>query len=109
VRLGIVRGTVVLSVASEALHGTSLLLVEPVTAANLEARNGAGGGKSLVVADRLSAGRGEMIGIVEGREAVNAYYPGVAPVDAYCALIVRDYVFEPPSEVDPPEGSETRP
>ena len=100
------RGKVVLNVAADALRGTSLLLVEPVTAVNLAARNGVGGGKSLVVADRLSAGQGEMIGIVEGREAANAYYPGVAPVDAYCALIVRDYVFEPPHESDPPAGSE---
>ena len=77
--------------------GTTLLLVEPVTAENLEARNGSGGGRSLVVADHLSPGEGELIGIVEGSEAANAYYPGTAPVDAYCALVVRDYEFRPPT------------
>jgi microcompartment protein CcmK/EutM len=96
VRLGIVRGHVVLCLAAPGLAGTTLLLVEPVTAENLEARNGEGGGRSVVVADRLSPGEGELIGIVEGAEATNAYYPGTAPVDAYCALVVRDYEFKPP-------------
>ena len=57
-RLGIVRGHVVLSRAIPALQGTSLLLVEPVTAANLAARNGQGGGRTLVVADKLSPADG---------------------------------------------------
>ena len=96
-RLGIVRGQVVLSLAAPGLAGTTLLLVEPVSAENLEARNNNGGGRSLVVADHLSPGEGEMIGIVEGAEAVNAYYPGTAPVDAYCALVVDDYEFKPPT------------
>ena len=38
-RLGIVRGHVVLSRSLPSLRGTSLLLVEPVTAANLAARS----------------------------------------------------------------------
>ena len=56
-----------------------------------------GGGRQIVVADRLSPGEGELIGFVEGSEAANAYYPGVAPVDAYCALVVRDYEFRTPA------------
>jgi microcompartment protein CcmK/EutM len=95
VRLGIVRGQVVLSLAAPTLAGTTLLLVEPVTARNLEARDGRGGGRQLVVADRLSPGEGALIGFVEGSEAANAYYPGTAPVDAYCSLVVRDYEFGP--------------
>ena len=38
-----------------------------------------------------------MVGFVEGREAANPYYPAPTPVDAYCALIVHDYRFEPPA------------
>ena len=95
-RLGFVRGHVVLSAAVPSLGGTTLLVVEPVTSDNLGARNGAGGGRPLVVASHLSPDGGEMIGIVEGSEAANAYYPRLAPVDAYCALIVRDYDFGPP-------------
>ena len=98
-RLGIVVGRVVLSRSLPALQGTSLLLVEPVTAANLAARNGQGGGKTLVVADQLSPGTGEMIGIVEGSEAANPY-PAPTPVDAYCALIVNDFTFQPPESAD---------
>lgn len=97
-RLGIVRGHVVLSTAVPALQGTSLLLVEPVTARNLAARNGQGGGKTLVVADRLAPATGQMVGIVEGREAANPFHPAPTPVDAYCAVIVNDYRFEPPTD-----------
>jgi microcompartment protein CcmK/EutM len=95
-RLGLVRGHVVLSVALPQFKGLSLLLVEPVNAANLAARNGQGGGKTLVVADHLSPATGQMIGIVEGREAANPF-TDPTPVDAYCALIVNDYTFEPPA------------
>jgi microcompartment protein CcmK/EutM len=98
-RLGIVLGRVVLSRSLPSLRGTSLLLVEPVTAANLAARNGQGGGKTFVVADQLSPATGQMIGVVEGSEAANPY-PAPTPVDAYCALIVNDYAFQPPETAD---------
>ncbi len=90
-RLGYIRGTVVLSVSTPELKGTKLLVVEPVSTDNLKARNGEGGGKSLVAASHLSPGEGQLIGISEGREAANAWHPKVAPVDAYCALIVDSY------------------
>jgi microcompartment protein CcmK/EutM len=92
-RLGIVRGHVVLNQALPSLQGTRFLMVEPVTAENLAAGNGRGGGKTLVVADHLAPGRGQMIAFVEGREGANAYWPNDAPVDAYCALIVKDVDF----------------
>jgi microcompartment protein CcmK/EutM len=107
VRLGVVQGQVVLSLAAPGLTATTFLIVEPVTAENLEARNGRGGGRQLVVADKLTPGTGALIGFVEGAEAVNAYYPDVAPVDAYCALVVRDYVFAPPA-AETRRGSEGR-
>jgi microcompartment protein CcmK/EutM len=97
-RLGIVRGHVVLHTAVAELRGTRLLLVEPVTAANLAAGNGRGGGTALVVADHLDPGPGQMVGFVEGREAANPYSPGKAPVDAYCALLVDAADFRPPDE-----------
>jgi microcompartment protein CcmK/EutM len=94
VRLGIVRGHVVLSKAIPALKGTRLLFVEPVTAENLAARNGQGGGKTLVVADKLAPAVGQMIGIVEGSEAAQPF-PQPTAVDAYCALIVNEFVYRP--------------
>ena len=95
-RLGIVRGRVVLNVAVPSLRGVRLVIVDPVTAPNLAAGNGLGGGKPLVVADHLAAGQGQMVAFVEGREAANPYWPGKAPVDAYCSLVVDAVDFRPP-------------
>ena len=97
-RIGYVRGNVVLSLSVPALTGNRFLIVEPVTADNLAARNGEGGGKQLVVADQLNPGEGQLIGFVEGREAANPYWPQSVPVDAYCACIVEHVEFEPEGE-----------
>lgn len=95
-RIGIVQGCVVLSRSVESLKGTRMLVVEPVTADNLAARNKLGGGKALIVADHLAPSVGDSIAFTEGREAANAYWPGSAPVDAYSALIVESVDFKPP-------------
>jgi len=106
VRLGIVRGHVVLSLAVPSLAGTRLLIVEPVTAEHLAAGDGRGGGKMLVVADHLAPGVGETIGFVEGREAANPYGRAGAPVDAYCALIVKATDYHPLPASEPALGVE---
>jgi ethanolamine utilization protein EutN len=103
-KLGIVRGHVVLNVAIPCLRGTRLVIVEPVTAENLAARNGAGGGKPLIAVDQLAAAEGQMVAFTEGREAANPYWPNQVPVDAYCALIVDGIDFRPPAARH--EGSE---
>jgi microcompartment protein CcmK/EutM len=87
-RLGIVRGHVTLSPAVPELLGKTLVVLEPVTMANLIARNGLAGGKSLVAVDALGAARGQMVAFTEGREAANPFWPALIPVDAYCTLIV---------------------
>lgn len=97
-RLGYVRGHVVLSLSVPTLTGNRLLIVEPVTAENLAARNEQGGGKQLVVADQLAPGEGQLIAFTEGREAANPYWPNNVPVDAYCAMIVENIDFEPPEK-----------
>lgn len=94
-RLGVVRGHVVLSAAVESLRGSRLLIVEPVTAAELAAGATRGSGKALVVADHLAPAKGQLIGFVEGREAANPYGRAGAPVDAYCALIVKAADYRP--------------
>jgi microcompartment protein CcmK/EutM len=96
-RLGVVRGHVVLSTGVESLRGTRLLVVEPVTAQNLAAGAREGGGKCLIVADRLAPLRGQRVAFVEGREAANPYWPGEVPVDAHTSLIVEHADFRPPS------------
>jgi len=92
-RLGVVRGKVVLSLADPSLVGTRFLIVEPITAESLDRGGKPGGGKQLIVADQLNPGEGEIIGFVEGREGANPYWPGRAPVDAYCSLIVDRVSF----------------
>jgi len=75
-RLGIVRGNVVLSLSDPGLTGTRFLIVEPVTAQALAAQDGTGGGKQLIVADHLGPAEGQMIAFVEGREGANLTGPG---------------------------------
>ncbi len=95
-RIGVVRGHVVLNLCLPELKGTRLLLIEPITAASLADDPTAGGGKTLVAADHLAPKEGQIVGFVEGREAANPFSPGVAPVDAYCALIVENIDYHPP-------------
>ena len=96
------RGTVVLSVKDPSLEGTRFLLVEPIGTAALAAGDGSAGGKTLVVADHLAPAVGQRVAFVEGREAANPYWPGRAPVDAYCSLIVDTFGYEPPQEESEP-------
>jgi microcompartment protein CcmK/EutM len=95
-RLCVVRGSVVLSVAVPSLRGKRLIIAEPITAERLKARTDPGGGKALIAADQLNPAEGQVVGVVEGRTAANAYAPDEVPVDAYCALIVQNLDFRPP-------------
>ena len=90
-----VRGRVVLNIAQDPFHGLRLVIVEPVTAANLAAGNGLGGGTPLVAADPRGAAEGQMVAFVEGREAANPWWPDKAAVDACCAVIVDSVDFRP--------------
>jgi microcompartment protein CcmK/EutM len=87
-RLGIVRGHLTLSPAVPELLGKTLVVLEPITMANLVAKNGLGGGKSVVAVDALGAADGQLVAFTEGREAANPFWPDQVPVDAYCTLIV---------------------
>lgn len=94
-RLGIVKGTVVLSRGLAVMSGTRYLIVEPVTADNLKAGNSRGGGREVVAADQLGAGRGQMVCFEEGREASTPWLPASAPVDAYVSAIVDTISYQP--------------
>lgn len=104
-RLGIVKGSVVLNVAIPEFEGMKLIVVEPITAENLARGGTAGGGKSLVVADQLSPAIGQIVGFVEGREAANPFWPKDVPVDAYCALIAENIQYKPPVRPSPAKES----
>jgi|SRR5450756_737683 len=92
-RLGIVRGHVILSPAIPELKGKTLLILEPITTENLIAGNGLAGGKSLVAVDALGAAKGQTVAFTEGREAANPFWPALVPIDAYCTLIVDRMTF----------------
>jgi microcompartment protein CcmK/EutM len=87
-RFGIVRGHLTLTPAVESFRGKRLVVIEPVTMENLRAKNGKGGGKSLIAIDELGAATGQLVAFTEGREAANPFWPSQVPVDAYCSLIV---------------------
>jgi microcompartment protein CcmK/EutM len=97
-RLGIVKGNVVLSKVTPVLRGTRFLIVEPVTAENL-AKDGIkaeGGGSQVVAADQLGPAEGQMIAMVEGREACCPWHPKPAAIDIYCSLVVDSVHYTPP-------------
>ena len=106
-RMGYVRGQIVLSMCVPEMKDKRLVLVEPISSENLAARNGLGGGKTLVAVDHLAAAEGQIVGIVEGREAANPYWPGDVPVDAYCSLIAQNIVYEPLAD-EPRHGPEVQ-
>jgi microcompartment protein CcmK/EutM len=91
-RLGIVRGHLVLNPAIESFTGRKLVVLEPITIENLRVRNGRGGG---IAVDELGAAQGQTVAFTEGREASNPFWPGAVPVDAYCALIVDSIDVQP--------------
>ena len=78
---------------SEAPPG-SYLVVRPCDRADL-----AGGRPSaaptLVMYDALGAREGDLVGLVEGREATAPFYPQKVPFDAYNACILDSVDFEP--------------
>ena len=86
-RLGVVRGSVVLSLAVPELQGIRLAIVEPITCERLSSGGNMGGGKPIVAADQLGAAEGHIVGFIEGRTAASPFWPAKVPVDAYCALI----------------------
>lgn len=94
-RLGVVRGHVVLNPVIRQLKGLRLVVLQPLSAEDLQSSSGMGSGKSLVAVDQLGAAVGQIVGFTEGREAANPFWPQQAPVDAYCALIVKQ-VNSPP-------------
>jgi microcompartment protein CcmK/EutM len=94
-RLGIVRGHITLAPAVESLHSRTFAIVEPVTMENLRAKNGQAGGKALIAVDELGAATGQMVGLTEGREAANPFWPKSVPIDAYVSLIVDTIDVKP--------------
>jgi microcompartment protein CcmK/EutM len=82
VQLARVIGEVVSTMKDPALSGTTLLILQPLTASGEDA------GRTLVALDSVGAGVGEQVFFVRGREAAFPFYPAEPPTDASIVGIV---------------------
>ncbi len=83
-----VLGTVVAERKSPGLEGVKLLLAQPVDTTMLPV------GEPFVVADRFSAGPGQVVWWVGGREAALALPETFVPVDAAVVAIAEEIFAE---------------
>ena len=87
-QLARVIGEVVATVKDAKLQGTTLLVLQPITA------SGADTGRTLVALDSVGAGVGEHVFFVRGREAAYPFYPSEPPTDAAIVGIVDHWDVE---------------
>lgn len=96
--LGQVRGTVVATVKTPSLQGQRILLVQPFTYEREP------DGPVFAAIDTVSAGRGEWVFYVKGREAANALADKFNPSDRSILGIVDEVTLEPRSPHAPADG-----
>jgi hypothetical protein len=82
------------------LRPGTYLLVRTCNRGTLAGAN-AGNDETLVVYDCLAAREGDLIGLVEGREATAPFYPVKVPYNCYNACILDRIDFDPILEVKP--------
>ena len=70
------------------------LVCRPCNRGTLAGRN-AGNEETLIVYDELSAREGDLIGMVEGREATAPFWPRKVPYDCYNAAVLDEVDFQP--------------
>jgi len=87
-QIGRVIGDVVATRKDESLMGLTLLVVQPLTPENEPA------GRTVVAADAVGAGVGEVVFFVRGKEASFPFYPLQPPVDAGIVGIVDHWHVE---------------
>jgi microcompartment protein CcmK/EutM len=88
VQVARVIGDVVATRKDPALTAIKLLVLQPLGADKQPA------GRTLVAADSVGAGVGEIVFFVRGREASFPWLPAEVPVDAGIVGIVDDWNFE---------------
>lgn len=97
-RIARVIGKITLNQALPDLVPGSYLLVRPQDRGNLAGAT-AETAEPLVLYDNMAAREGDMVGLVEGREATAPFYPKKVPFDSYNACILDDIDFDPILEV----------
>ncbi len=93
-RIARVIGKITLNNRVAELPPARYLIVRPYSRATLAEQN-AGNEETLVAYDDLSAREGDLIGLVEGREAAAPFHPAKVPYDCYNAAILDDLDFQP--------------
>ncbi len=91
-------GHVTLAKAHPTVEGASWKIAVPLREEDLaeldgvslseQAENADITSEEFVIYDSMGAAEGQFVGVGEGREAVNPFYPEYKPVDAYCALFL---------------------
>jgi ethanolamine utilization protein EutN len=80
-----VIGAVVVTRKDDKLSGIPLLVLQPLSA------DGSPAGRTLVAADSVGAGIGEIVFFVRGKEASFPFHPTEVPADAGIVGIVDHY------------------
>jgi carbon dioxide concentrating mechanism protein CcmL len=93
-RISRVIGKVTLNRQIPELKPGSYLLVRPCNRGTLAGKND-GGEETLVMYDNLAAREGDLVGLVEGREATAPFFPDKVPYDCYNACILEAVDFRP--------------
>ena len=93
-RIARVIGQVVLNRATPEVVPGSYLVVRTHNRGTLAGKN-AGNDETLVLYDNLGARDGDLVGLVEGREATAPFHPRRVPYDSYNACILDDVQFQP--------------
>ncbi|MBT4290256.1 MAG: EutN/CcmL family microcompartment protein [Deltaproteobacteria bacterium] len=98
-RIAKVMGTLILNQSDENLPNGKLLICEVLDNQALGGLNKKLPRKepmpeSLVAFDELGAGEGCLIALAESGEAAAPFKPKNVPLDAYCAAILDEVVFE---------------
>ncbi len=93
-RVSRVIGTVTLNKKIAEILPGSYLVVRTCNRGTLAGRN-AGNEETLVLFDELSAGEGDLVGMVEGAEATAPFLPRKVPYDAYNGCILDTVNFRP--------------
>jgi len=93
VRIARVIGKVTLNRKLDEVRPGSYLIVRPFDRGTLRGAND-GKDETLVLYDELAAREGDLVGMVEGREATAPFWPEKAPYDCYNAAILDDVDFE---------------
>ncbi len=93
-RIAKVIGKVTLNRRMAEVVPGSFLVVRPFNRGTLAGEN-AGNDETLVMWDCLAAREGDLVGLVEGREAAVPFWPQRVPYDCYNACILDSVDFEP--------------